>query len=260
MEYDDYLKLLLSICSLAIGSLLAAIRSKIPIIKDNKNLHYVFYIFSVLVLLFAAGVMYFFRKQLDELGIILGSTSILASIALIIFTYIFQFGKEIFKSSELDSIVNKFTSDADTNLIKMFGGDLNFIGNTPREMDENSQYNYLKARHFRNLQILCEIPVNNEQKIRYGKILNDFLASDVELKFYDPDDIDLKVRGRIIQIQGRDKLLIYHRLRSKVYKTIQTDTATAEGKLYLNIWNLIWRLAKTPTEAEIQECKTLFAG
>lgn len=80
-----------------------------------------------------------------------------------------------------------------------------------------------------------------------------------DLRFYKPDRADLKVRGRIIQLQGVDKLLMYSRIESGIYQAIETDTSNSNGALYNNIWQLIWSLADKPTQAQLDLYKGLFS-
>jgi len=102
---------------------------------------------------------------------------------------------------------------------------------------------------------LCESPKGQIEQIRYGKILTDIAGA--ELKFYNPDIADLRVRGRIIQVDGVNKLLIYKKLKSKTYRAIETNTADSDGALYNNIWQLVWSLADSPTPDEVALYKSL---
>ena len=184
------------------------------------------------------------------------SLLLISSICLFIFTKKFLDKKSIYRTSELDPIINNFTDLSDHNEMKLFGGDLNFFGNVPSEMDQNDQYNHLKSLCFRKLLILCEEPANNLTKIRYGKILQEM--NGVELRFYNPDEADLQIRGRLKTLQGAERLLIYSKVDSGLYQTIETDTANSNGALYSNIWRLIWLLAKKPTTKQIEEFLRLF--
>jgi hypothetical protein len=182
--------------------------------------------------------------------------AIVSGLLLISITKKKLYAKRIFKTSELDPIVNSFTGKADRKEIKLFGGDLNFFGNSKKEMDMNSQYNFLKGLDFKRVLILCELPMNNEEKFRYGKILHDM--PNTEFRFYNPAEADLKVRGRIIEVQGVTKLLMYNKIRSKTYKTIETDRANEKGELYHNIWGLVWSLANIPTEENLKSYRNLY--
>lgn len=82
----------------------------------------------------------------------------------------------------------------------------------------------------------------------------------MELRFYEPENADLKVRGRIIQVQGVTKLLMYTKIRSGIYQSLETDTANSNGALYNNIWELAWALALKPMQQELDSYKLLFKG
>lgn len=215
------------------------------------------------------GILYFFNLSLifvfifpfikkdlvfeDYFGL---SLILISGICIIIFTKKFLDKKSIYRTSELSPIIKRFTDLSDHNELKLFGGDLNFFGNTPSEMDMNDQYNHLKSLCFRMLLILCEVPADNSTKIRYGKIIQEMRG--VELKFYKPDEADLQIRARLKTLQGAERLLIYSKVDSGLYQTIETDTANSNGALYSNIWRLIWSLAREPSRQQIEEFKSLF--
>ena len=125
--------------------------------------------------------------QIDSFSKGVLTATFLLSILLWLATNKFLFFKNIFKSTELDTPVNKFTSNADKNDIKLFGGDLNFLGNSPSEIDNNKQYTHLKSLAFKKISILCETPHTQIQKIRYGKILYEMPY--VELRFMNPQPL-----------------------------------------------------------------------
>ncbi len=81
--------------------------------------------------------------------------------------------KNVYSIAELNPIINQFTESADRAAVKLFGGDLNFFGNSPAEMDVNSQYTQLRAIGFNRIYILCEQPTSAITKLRYGKLLSD---------------------------------------------------------------------------------------
>ena len=68
----------------------------------------------------------------------------------------------------------------------------------------------------------------------------------------------MKVRGRIIEVQGVTKLLMYNKIKSRTYETIETDRANEKGELYHNIWGLVWSLANIPTLAELNSYRELY--
>jgi len=141
----------------------------------------------------------------------------------------------------LDPIINRFTTIADRTEIRLFGGDLNFFGNSEVQMNNNAQYTALRGSTFARISILCEEPQNADTRTRYGKILNELPG--IELRFYNPEEADLLIRGRLKKVNGVDKLLIYNKLDTGRYQLILTDTANSSGALYNNIWNLVWSLA-----------------
>ena len=79
-----------------------------------------------------------------------------------------------------------------------------------------------------------------------------------ELRFYNPEEADLRVRGRIIKVNGVDKLLVYNKIKSGKYQAIENDTSNSNGALYNGIWELVWSLAKQPTPEQIGMYKGLF--
>ncbi len=255
---ENFIKILLVGASISAGALLGVLRSKIFASKENNKLHYIFYGFSILVLLISIGGAIAFYHEIDTFGFAVLIASIVFSILLWLATNKFLFFKNVFKINELDPIVNKFTSNASKNDIKLFGGDLNFLGNTSSEIDANKQYTHLRSLEFKKISILCATPHTQIQRMRYGKILSDM--PNTELRFYEPEIADLKVRGRIIEVQGVIKLLMYTKIKDGLYQSIETDTANSSGALYNNIWELAWSLAAKPAAAEIETYKQLFRG
>jgi len=261
MDFNHITTILLSGASISLGAFFGALRSKIFASRNKTKLHYSFYGFSIL--LFVTSIIFLCKYWNDFFspnwfGIIVLFIAILSSLALFFLTKKFLVIKDTFHTSELDPIINKFTESADRDEIKLFGGDLNFFGNTPADIDRHPQYSSLRAHQFRRILILCEEPNDNSKKIRYGKILHDMPQT--ELRFYEPQKADLKVRGRIIKINGSIKLLMYNRIESKVYQALETDTANSNGALYSNIWELIWSLAIVPTAEQRQEYRNLYLG
>ena len=122
-------------------------------------------------------------------------------------------------------------------------------------MDKNNQYICLKKENFRQIQIICFRPVSNQEIMRYGKLLSDMR---VVCKFYHPQAADLNVRGRMKSLGSVTHLLIYNKVASSTYDALELDTANSNGALYNHIWSLIWELAETPSQEEIQEYKDLY--
>lgn len=255
---DNLIKIILTCGSVSLGALLGVLRSKIFASKENNKLHYIFYGFSIISALTCLIVGIKYWNQIDSFALGVLIATFVVSILLWLATNKYLFFKNIFNSTELDTPVNKFTSNADKNDIKLFGGDLNFFGNSPSEIDNNSQYTHLKSLAFKKVSILCETPHNQIQKIRYGKILHEMPY--VELRFYEPETADLKVRGRIIQVQGVTKLLMYTKIKSGIYQSLETDTANSNGALYNNIWELAWALAQRPAKADLDSYIAIYTG
>jgi len=243
-------QILLAFTTVSLGAFLGALGNKLVTHNSQTRWKWAFYVLGILSVIFS--VFYFIVVDsfvtADYAYLIILFTS---GIFLIIFTRKFLDKKYVYKTSELDPIVNSFTTSADTSEIKLFGGDLNFFGNTPNDMDANSQYNHLKSIAFKKVSILCETPGDIYTKIRYGKILHDM--GNAELRFYNPNEADLRIRGRLKTLQGVEKLLIYSKIESKKYHAIETDTANSNGALYNNIWKLAWSLANKLKSKEREE-------
>ncbi|WP_416865115.1 MAG: hypothetical protein ACMVP2_21915 [Imperialibacter sp.] len=259
MESGLLIGFLLASASIVIGAFLGVLGNWLISEYNKSGWVSVFYMIGVLTLLFPVGTAFFYWEEISNwLGLLAATLSVSASIGLMIFMRTKIRTKNIYKSDEVDPIMNRFTDDADNTEIKLFGGDLSFFGESERKINENSQYLKLKARGFNVIQILCENPTRNETKFRYGKIITDLPKA--ELRFYDPKDADLRIRGRIAKMGGSDRLVIFDKIESKLYKVIQTDTANSNGVLYNSIWNLIWELAIRPTPAELDEYRKLYQG
>jgi len=236
---------------ITLGAFFGALGIKLVIETDKTSWRYGFYglgIISIILAVIEAIVNYY---TIVSPIYVIPFLLILSGIFLLVFTKLFLDRKSIFKTSEVDPVINEFTKSADRTEIKLFGGDLNFFGNTAKDMDNNVQYTFLKGANFRKVSILCETPGDLLTRVRYGKILSELTGA--ELKFYNPDKADLKIRGRMKTFDGVDKLLIYRKVGNKSYQMIETDTANSNGALYGNIWDLIWSLAVELTNAQKQE-------
>lgn len=261
MEFTVTSSVFLGLGTLTAGAFLSALGSRL-VVSSQTQWKWAFYILSIVSVVF--GIIYLFSfpittKPLTDFKFV---DYFIVSLLLIFGALLFLFTprklekKIIFETPELNSIINEFTENSDKSEIKLFGGDLNFFGNDPSDMDSNIQYTHLKSLGFRKVSILCEDPKNVSTKIRYGKILNDI--REAELRFYNPDEADLHIRGRLKTLQGAEKLMVYLKISSGKYKTIETDTAKSDGALYSNIWKLVWSLADTPDDSSQQKYVELF--
>jgi hypothetical protein len=260
MQQSDLITIFIGIISISIGIFFGVLGNKIASINNKSFWKWIFYLAGLLSIVIPCIVAFVYHTIIEASTslIILLISSVVSGVLLIIGTKKILDKKQIFNSKELDPIVNDFTSKADKNEIKLFGGDLNFFGNSPQEIDINSQYTHLRSLQFNRVLILCETPNNQIQRIRYGKILSELQGA--ELRFYEPQQADLRVRGRIIRMDGSTKLLMYNKERSKVYKAIETDTSDSNGALYNNIWDLVWQLATQPSAQEMAGFISLFQG
>ncbi len=265
MTLDNVLKLLLAGASLCLGSYLTALRAKITSSKRKNKLHYAFY--GVTILFFASAIValfYYWSELFSEretgnpnyFGLTTIGVCIAGTIILFLFTRKNLVGKYQYKTSELDPVVNRFTKNADKDNIRLLAGDINFFGNSPIDMENNSQYECLKKERFREIQILCWKPKTNAEKIRYGKIINDM--PEVKIKFYKPPKADLKIRGRLKTLNNVTHLLIYNKIQSGIYEALEIDTANSSGAMYNHLWELIWESAEEPSHADLQEYNNLY--
>jgi len=269
MSLDTLTKILIAGASLCLGAYLTALRAKINSTKVKNRLHWAFYGVCIIVFLTALATLVFCWTDLTsdpetqkirilwlEIAIII--ICMISSFLLFLFTKRNLVGKHHYTIAELNPIVNNFTINADKKNIKLLAGDINFFGNSPHEMENNSQYTCLRGENFKNIQILCTPPKTTEEKIRYGKILNDL--PQVELKYYRPPHADLMIRGRMKTLNNVPNLLIYNKVSSGVYEAIETNMGNSDGALYNHIWGLIWNLAEEPSGDQINEYKQLFRG
>jgi|WetSurMetagenome_2_1015567.scaffolds.fasta_scaffold105794_2 hypothetical protein len=233
-------QLFLGLATISLGTFLGALGNKLVSSNFHSKWKYAFYFLSIISLIASILFAVIFAKK-DFISWLTIVSLIISGVLLFAFTKKVLDKKHTFKTHGLDPIVNNFTTDSDKKEIKLFGGDLNFFGEEPIDMNDNKQYSHLKRSRFGRILVLCEEPRTNHTKIRYGKILNEL--SGIEMKFYNPEDADLLIRGRMKTLNGVEKLMIYSKIKSGIYETIETDTANSNGALYNNIWKLIWSLA-----------------
>ena len=165
MTLDNLLKIFLAGASLCLGAYLAALRSKISSDKLKNRLHYGFY--AICIIFFAGAALtiifcwsnVFYKNgqfQPNLFAIIVLVFCIASTLILFFYTKKNLIGKYQYNLKELDPIVNNFTSNADKNNIKLLAGDVNFFGNSPQDMDNNSQYSCLKQERFRQIGLMYE--------------------------------------------------------------------------------------------------------
>lgn len=109
--------------------------------------------------------------------------SILASSYVV---YLFTARPDCRSRRGVEKDIISFTRSADTKQpIKMFGGDVDFFGNvTDGSIYKNSQFVQLENQKFRRICILCLRPVNDEDKLRIGCLLDRFNDA-IDIKFFD---------------------------------------------------------------------------
>lgn len=236
--------------SISAGVFFGTLGSKIVSIRYKSLWIWCFYIWAIISIILAIIGLFVVSSTASAADYITIISLFIFGVLILIFAKKVLDIKGIYKTSELDSTINKFTTTADKDIIKLFGGDLNFFGATPADMEKNSQYTHLRSLNFHKVLILCEEPRDTTTKIRYGKILHDINGA--ELRFYLPENADLKIRGRLKTEHGCDRLLIYYRRKQNIYQLIEMNTANIKGALYCNLWNLIWSLAKQLSNEEIE--------
>jgi hypothetical protein len=259
MNLDQSLKILLPTGTLAAGAALTALRSKLASTKQKNVLHWIFYIVSGLLFLGTVVAMLVFWKEIfqpDWFAIIVCAIAVASSIGLFWSTKRFLLGKNQFTTDELDPVINDFTRNADKANIKLLAGNLDFLGTSRDEMNKQLQYRCLLEEKFKHIEILCLPPADNADKIRYGKILVDFPV--VELRYYDPGQADLNVRGRIKTLNGVTRLLIYNKVSPRVYQALELDTADRNGAHFTRLWDLVWTVAHRPTGGQLHEYRQLY--
>lgn len=227
--------------------------------KIAQKWQYILYVLGLILLFWGIYALYIDNEKYK----ILGCVAIIISLIHIIGSYyLLNLFDEIIKTSKLVPRVIEFTENAKSDEIRLWGGDLNFFGNSVLEMEKNEQYNQLKNKRFEKILILCKRPRNNESKKCYGKILNEFTEV-VEFKFYNEiNSPDLHIRGRIKRKYSPDIFvaLVYERVNSNSYKTIEEDI-TKEGcnMIYVKIWEMSWKHADNLTDTEKHDLLNIFS-
>lgn len=250
MMYSELVTIMLAYAGITCGAFFGAVGNKLVTVNYKTSLKYAFYVLGILSIISGLCIPIFHWNEIELVGYIITFILIIMGIIILFFTFKHLDKKHIYRTSELAPIINDFTSNADHNEIKLFGGDLSFFGESITEINKNLQYIFLRDKNFRKILILCEEPTNNSTRIRYGKILEELSGS--ELKFYEPEDADLSIRGRLKTVSGVTKLLIYSKITSGKYQAIETDTANSNGALYSNIWDLVWTMARPAEDDEIK--------
>lgn len=255
MTDENALKLLIAGASLTGGAFLTAVRQRLSASKKKDWLHWIFHFVSGVVIL---GTIFYAVHSFNRSGspdwfaIIIMILSVVFSVALSFATHKWLAGKRQFSTDELDPIVNKFSSDSDSDNIRLIAGNLDFF-ESKGKMELHPQYARLRELQFQSIDILCKHPISAEDERRYGKILIDFPRA--RFRFYNPEFADVKIRGRITTLSGVPKLLIYNKIAAGRYQLLELNTAENDGALYSRLWELLWNTAKEPTPAAIAAFK-----
>jgi hypothetical protein len=258
MLNSEILGLLIASAFFILGGFLGLLGNWLISTQKQEGWTYVFYIISGAFIILAIVLAFSFWNEINNwLGISFLIILLFGALATIIFIKKKIQAKNIYSTEEAGPRINEFTELADTNEIKLFGGDLNFFGKSQSEIDSNSQYIKLRTKEFSRINIICEEPRSLETRLRYGKILTDLPQT--ELRFYNPEHADLRIRGRIAKVSGSSRLLMFNKLKPKTYQIIQTDTSNSSGAMYENIWKLVWDLATKVKEEETRSFKKLYS-
>lgn len=110
----------------------------------------------------------------------------LVFLALSIAIYFFMAKSDLYSRRKIDKKVINLTKLADPKReIKLFGGDLDFLGNVDdNTIFKNKQYQQLKEMNFRKIRILCFEPTNDSDKLRIGCLLETF-KNNIQIKFFE---------------------------------------------------------------------------
>lgn len=229
----------LSIATFAIGVFLGFLNNILVSKKKiSKNWHWGIYVLYIGLIVF--GII----------ACIIGSSAwgialiIMGAIALWISYYMLnKLNDNLLEATKLVPQVIEFTEKAKLDEIRLLGGDLNFFGENPSDMDTNEQYIQLRNKNFDKISILCKKPQNKKNRVRYGKILSDF-GDVVEFRYYTADAPDPQIRGRIKKKLSPDIWvgLLYERVNENQYRTFEEDISEDKGSLvHLKFWELLWR-------------------
>ncbi|ATR93400.1 hypothetical protein [Porphyromonas gingivalis] len=222
------------------------------------------FVISTIVFLVLSGLIYFFSRRADLLD-----------------------------RNEINKKILDLTNLADPNReIRLFGGDLDFLGNVDdRSIFNNEQYKQLKEKRFRNIQALCLEPRDESDKLRIGCLLGTF-GNSIEIKFYEKLECneckeyqksrslklpetrrspisslcckfrnscynpDLLIRGRLFK-DGNDSeyaciTITYISKEKYIFK--QYRGIDKECNLYFLLWEVWWKKCKCNTDIE-SECR-----
>src|SRR5258705_1194390 len=111
MNFTDFTTILLAGASICLGALFGALPNKILASKGKTNLHYAFYVISILVFFISIATLFFHWQELfssNWFGIVVFGMGFTSSVILFLFSWKVLVIKNTFHSSELDSIINAF--------------------------------------------------------------------------------------------------------------------------------------------------------
>ncbi|WP_028523264.1 hypothetical protein [Runella limosa] len=218
-----------------------------------KKWTFLFYLLGIV----PVGCSIFFMKENlnnpDNSKLWFGFIILIVCVLYQVFIYlILNYDDRVYSPKELDLIIRKFTENSKIDTMRMFAGDLNFFGTDIKSIKNNAQFKQLYDLEFRRIQILCRRPKNEQEEIRYGMIVKEI--NNIELRFYNKNIEDLKVRGRITKhAPSVDAISIYERIAAKKYRVIESDVNHFDCGLFIKIFKLVWHNADTPTPVELSK-------
>jgi hypothetical protein len=224
--------------------------------NKSTNFHWLsigFYLLGVCIGVFCIYMIFSSWKVPDTPNIKNGFIGIFISILYLVAVYFLLNQKEkLYTPFQLDPFIRKFTDNSKVDTLKMFAGDLNFLGDNPTEMDNNEQFKQLTKLGFNKVQILCKKPdLSSPDSIkRYGKVLSDI--KNVELRFYTETVQDLKLRGRFAKYAPSvDAMSIYERINATHYRVIESNINNYDCGLFIRIFKMTWANAEIPNNTDI---------
>jgi hypothetical protein len=143
--------------------------------------------YKSLIMVGCFGVVFFIllwknQGEIDYSIIVCGLIFLILAIAI----YFFTEKSDLHSRKKIDKKIINFTKLADPKReIKLFGGDLDFLGDIEdNTIFKNKQYQQLKNMDFRKIRILCFEPKNDKDKLRIGCLLDTF-NNNIQIKFFE---------------------------------------------------------------------------
>src|SRR5688572_11434646 len=130
MNSKELFDILAGVAFIAFGAFFGVIANRLIAVREKSAWKSAYYLLGILLIVFALILLVVKFRVISELGWFAVIFSIVSGSLIVFATRKLLDVSDVYSIAKLNPIINKFTRLADRTEIKLFGGDLNFFGNS----------------------------------------------------------------------------------------------------------------------------------